>query len=132
MDESDEAHPPSAERSPAPESSSEPSPTSQQNQPDPEKRPSSGDRKKWEPAELPVLTVAQQTLEETCAVMIGELNLCRVLKALMPLMTYTCFRLMLRKLVLFTPELFHQLPQSLQKMARLSLETGRSGRQEFH
>ncbi|XP_044054578.1 serine/threonine-protein kinase Nek1 isoform X2 [Siniperca chuatsi] len=46
----------------------EPSPASQHNQSDTEKRPSSnGDRKKWDAAELPVLPVAQQTLEETCA-----------------------------------------------------------------
>uniref|UniRef100_A0AAQ5ZC86 non-specific serine/threonine protein kinase n=1 Tax=Amphiprion ocellaris TaxID=80972 RepID=A0AAQ5ZC86_AMPOC len=45
-----------------------PSPVPQQTQSDTEKRPSSnGDRKKWEAAELPVLLVAQQTLEETCA-----------------------------------------------------------------
>ncbi|XP_037626465.1 serine/threonine-protein kinase Nek1 isoform X2 [Sebastes umbrosus] len=45
----------------------EPSPSLQQNQSDTEKRPpSNGDRKKWDAAELPVLPVAQQTLEETC------------------------------------------------------------------
>ncbi|XP_045906162.1 serine/threonine-protein kinase Nek1 isoform X1 [Micropterus dolomieu] len=45
----------------------EPSPVPQQNESDTEKRPSSnGDRKKWDAAELPVLPVAQQTLEETC------------------------------------------------------------------
>uniref|UniRef100_A0A669B3R2 non-specific serine/threonine protein kinase n=1 Tax=Oreochromis niloticus TaxID=8128 RepID=A0A669B3R2_ORENI len=42
------------------------------------KRPSSnGDRKKWEAAELPVLPVAQQTLEETCATASSELSLTR-------------------------------------------------------
>ncbi|CAJ1059944.1 serine/threonine-protein kinase Nek1 isoform X2 [Xyrichtys novacula] len=45
----------------------EPRPAPQQNQSDTEKRPSSKeDRKKWEAAELPVIAVAQQTLEETC------------------------------------------------------------------
>ncbi|XP_055364123.1 serine/threonine-protein kinase Nek1 isoform X2 [Betta splendens] len=54
----EEVHPPTAE----------PSAASQQNQPDTDKAPSSnGDRKKWEAAELPMLAVAQQTLEETCA-----------------------------------------------------------------
>lgn len=51
----------------------EPSPAPQQNQSDTEKRPSSnGDRKKWDAAELPVLPVAQQTLEETCATASGK------------------------------------------------------------
>nr|XP_043900097.1 serine/threonine-protein kinase Nek1 isoform X3 [Solea senegalensis] len=46
----------------------EPEPAPHQNQPDTENRPSSnGDRKKWDPAELPVLPVVQQTLGETCA-----------------------------------------------------------------
>ncbi|KAM7410415.1 hypothetical protein PAMA_001721 [Pampus argenteus] len=46
----------------------ESSPASLQTQSDTEKCPSSnGDRKKWDAAELPVLPVAQQTLEETCA-----------------------------------------------------------------
>ncbi|XP_041862500.1 serine/threonine-protein kinase Nek1 isoform X2 [Melanotaenia boesemani] len=46
----------------------EPSLDSLPNQSDTEKRPpSNGDRKKWEAAELPVLPVAQQTLEETGA-----------------------------------------------------------------
>ncbi|XP_022055195.1 serine/threonine-protein kinase Nek1 isoform X2 [Acanthochromis polyacanthus] len=46
----------------------DPSPVPQQTQSGTEKRPSSnGDRKKWEAAELPVLLVAQQTLEGTCA-----------------------------------------------------------------
>uniref|UniRef100_A0AAX7W0A9 non-specific serine/threonine protein kinase n=1 Tax=Astatotilapia calliptera TaxID=8154 RepID=A0AAX7W0A9_ASTCA len=53
------------------ESSSAPaesSPAPTQNQSDTDKHPSSNeDRKKWEAAELPVLPVAQQTLEETCA-----------------------------------------------------------------
>lgn len=42
-------------------------PAPQQNEPDAEKRPSSGDgdRKKWKPAELPVLPMAHQTIEET-------------------------------------------------------------------
>lgn len=45
----------------------EPSTASQTNQPETENAPSSnGDRKKWEAAELPLLAVAQQTLEETC------------------------------------------------------------------
>ncbi|XP_042339439.1 serine/threonine-protein kinase Nek1 isoform X2 [Plectropomus leopardus] len=58
VEEMEESPPPPAEPSPAP----------QQNQPDTEKRPSSnGDRKKWDAAELPVLHVAQQTLEETCS-----------------------------------------------------------------
>uniref|UniRef100_A0A8D0DE01 non-specific serine/threonine protein kinase n=1 Tax=Sander lucioperca TaxID=283035 RepID=A0A8D0DE01_SANLU len=44
----------------------EPIPAPHQNQSDTENRPSSnGDRKKWDAAELPVLPVAQQTLEET-------------------------------------------------------------------
>ncbi|XP_034565573.1 serine/threonine-protein kinase Nek1 [Notolabrus celidotus] len=44
----------------------DPSPAPQQNQPDTEKRPSSKeDRKKWDAAELPVIAVAQQTME-TC------------------------------------------------------------------
>ncbi|XP_075943416.1 serine/threonine-protein kinase Nek1 isoform X2 [Anarhichas minor] len=44
-----------------------PGPAPQQNQSDSETRPpSNGDRKKWEAAELPVLPVAQLTLEETC------------------------------------------------------------------
>ncbi|XP_071395125.1 serine/threonine-protein kinase Nek1 [Centroberyx affinis] len=50
---------------PPPEDSS--LPPAQQNQSVAEKRPASGgDRKKWEAAEPPVLSVAQQTLEETC------------------------------------------------------------------
>ncbi|XP_025758592.1 serine/threonine-protein kinase Nek1 isoform X2 [Oreochromis niloticus] len=54
------------EESPSAPAESSPAPT--QNQSDTDKRPSSnGDRKKWEAAELPVLPVAQQTLEETCA-----------------------------------------------------------------
>nr|XP_020459159.1 serine/threonine-protein kinase Nek1 isoform X2 [Monopterus albus] len=53
------------EESPLP--SAEPSPAPQQNQSDTQKRPSNGDRKKWDAAELPVLAVAQQTLGETCA-----------------------------------------------------------------
>ncbi|KAM6938096.1 serine/threonine-protein kinase Nek1 isoform 2-T2 [Lycodopsis pacificus] len=44
-----------------------PGPAPQQNQSDSETRPpSNGDRKKWDAAELPVLPVAQLTLEETC------------------------------------------------------------------
>ncbi|XP_059197493.1 serine/threonine-protein kinase Nek1 [Centropristis striata] len=58
VEEVEESLPPPAEPSPAP----------QQNQSDTEKCPSSnGDRKKWDAAELPVLPVAQLTLEETCA-----------------------------------------------------------------
>nr|XP_024654575.1 serine/threonine-protein kinase Nek1 isoform X1 [Maylandia zebra] len=54
------------EESPSAPAESSPAPT--QNQSDTDKRPSSNeDRKKWEAAELPVLPVAQQTLEETCA-----------------------------------------------------------------
>ncbi|XP_028259981.1 serine/threonine-protein kinase Nek1 isoform X2 [Parambassis ranga] len=50
-----------------PSTPAHPGPAPQQNEPDAEKRPSSGDGdlKKWEPAELPVLPVAHQTLEET-------------------------------------------------------------------
>ncbi|XP_065325797.1 serine/threonine-protein kinase Nek1 isoform X3 [Pelmatolapia mariae] len=52
----------------SPSAPAESSPASTQNQSDTDKRPSSnGDRKKWEAAELPVLPVAQQTLEEMCA-----------------------------------------------------------------
>ncbi|KAM7013073.1 serine/threonine-protein kinase Nek1 isoform 4-T4 [Tautogolabrus adspersus] len=52
----------------SPPQPAEPSPAPQQNQSNTENRPSSsnGDRKKWDAAELPVLPVAQQTLEETC------------------------------------------------------------------
>ncbi|XP_035509684.1 serine/threonine-protein kinase Nek1 isoform X2 [Morone saxatilis] len=51
-----------------PAAPTEPSPAPQQSQSDTEKRPfSNGDRKKWDAAELPVLPVAQRTLEETCA-----------------------------------------------------------------
>ncbi|KAG8003471.1 Serine/threonine-protein kinase Nek1, partial [Nibea albiflora] len=58
-EETEESPPPPAEPSPAP----------QQDQSDAEKRPSSnGDRKKWDAAELPVLPVVQQTLEETGAI----------------------------------------------------------------
>ncbi|XP_062280769.1 serine/threonine-protein kinase Nek1 [Scomber scombrus] len=58
VEEAEESPPPTAEPSLAP----------QQTQSDKDKRPSSnGDRKKWDAAELPVLPVAQQTLEETCA-----------------------------------------------------------------
>ncbi len=58
VEEVEELPPPPAEPCPAP----------QQIQSDTENRPSSnGDRKKWDAAELPVLPVAQQTLEETCA-----------------------------------------------------------------
>ncbi|XP_026161115.1 serine/threonine-protein kinase Nek1 [Mastacembelus armatus] len=58
VEDSKESLPPSAEPSPAP----------QQKQPDIEERPSSkGDRKKWGAAGLPVLPVAEQTLEQTCA-----------------------------------------------------------------
>ncbi|XP_020487460.1 serine/threonine-protein kinase Nek1 isoform X1 [Labrus bergylta] len=58
VEESEESSPQPAETSPAP----------QQKQSNTENRPSSsnGDRKKWDAAELPVLPVAQQTLEETC------------------------------------------------------------------
>lgn len=64
VEEAEESSPPTAEPSPAP----------QQTQSDTEKRPSSnGDRKKWDAAELPVLPVAQQTLEETCATITSEL-----------------------------------------------------------
>lgn len=52
----------------SPPSPAEPGPVPIHDQPDTDKRPTSnGDRKKWEAAELPVLPVAQQTLEETCA-----------------------------------------------------------------
>ena len=64
VEEAEEIYPPTAEPSPAP----------QQTQSDTEKRPSSnGDRKKWDAAELPVLPVAQRTLEETCATITSEL-----------------------------------------------------------
>uniref|UniRef100_A0A669BU41 non-specific serine/threonine protein kinase n=1 Tax=Oreochromis niloticus TaxID=8128 RepID=A0A669BU41_ORENI len=64
------------EESPSAPAESSPAPT--QNQSDTDKRPSSnGDRKKWEAAELPVLPVAQQTLEETCATASSELSLTR-------------------------------------------------------
>ncbi|XP_034438719.1 serine/threonine-protein kinase Nek1 isoform X1 [Hippoglossus hippoglossus] len=57
-----EAVPPPAEPSAAP----------QQNLSDTKSRPgSNGDRKKWDAAELPILPVAQQTLEQTCATMIN-------------------------------------------------------------
>lgn len=64
------------EESPSAPAESSPAPT--QNQSDTDKRPSSNeDRKKWEAAELPVLPVAQQTLEETCATASRELSLTR-------------------------------------------------------
>ncbi|KAM9848260.1 serine/threonine-protein kinase Nek1 [Aulostomus maculatus] len=53
MDEVEDSPPPPAASSPAP----------QQNQPD---LPLNGDRKKWDAAELPVLPVAQQTLDKSC------------------------------------------------------------------
>ncbi|XP_019133844.2 serine/threonine-protein kinase Nek1 isoform X2 [Larimichthys crocea] len=59
VEETEESPPPPAGPSPAP----------QQDQSNAEKRPSSsGDRKKWDAAELPVLPVVQQTLEETGAI----------------------------------------------------------------
>uniref|UniRef100_A0A8C8FAM4 non-specific serine/threonine protein kinase n=1 Tax=Oncorhynchus tshawytscha TaxID=74940 RepID=A0A8C8FAM4_ONCTS len=49
-------------------------PTPQQSQPIAEERPSSGgDRKKWEAVAPSILSVAQQTLEETCIRTTGEL-----------------------------------------------------------
>lgn len=64
VEEVEESPPPAAESSPAP----------QQNQCDTEKCPSSNkDWKKWDAAELPVLPVAQQTLEETCVTATSEL-----------------------------------------------------------
>ncbi|XP_069006843.1 serine/threonine-protein kinase Nek1 isoform X2 [Embiotoca jacksoni] len=57
----------------SPPALAEPSPAPQQDQSDPERRPSSnGDRRKWEAAELPVLPVAQQTLEQSCATTSSE------------------------------------------------------------
>ncbi|XP_056132296.1 serine/threonine-protein kinase Nek1 [Lampris incognitus] len=47
-------------------------PVPEQNQPIIEERPASGgDRKKWVPAEPPVLSAAQQTLEGTCLTTVG-------------------------------------------------------------
>ncbi|KAM9358014.1 serine/threonine-protein kinase Nek1 [Symphorus nematophorus] len=58
VEEVEESPPPPAEPSPAP----------LQNQSETEKRPSSnGDRKKWDAGDLPVLPVAQKTLEEASA-----------------------------------------------------------------
>ncbi|XP_053286153.1 serine/threonine-protein kinase Nek1 isoform X1 [Pleuronectes platessa] len=52
-------------------SPAEPSAVPQENPSDSKSRPcSNGDRKKWDAAELPILPVAQQTLEQTCATMI--------------------------------------------------------------
>lgn len=63
MEEVEESLPPPAEPSPAP----------QQKRSEEEKRPPSNeDRKKWDAAELPVLPVAQQTLEETCGTTTSE------------------------------------------------------------
>lgn len=60
----------------SPSAPAESIPALTQNQSDTDKRPSSNeDRKKWEAAELPVLPVAQQTLEETCATASSELSL---------------------------------------------------------
>ncbi|XP_073333314.1 serine/threonine-protein kinase Nek1 isoform X3 [Pagrus major] len=62
------AQSPVEEVEPPPLPPAEPSPAPQQIQCDTEKRrPSNGDRKKWDAADLPVLPVAQQTLTETCA-----------------------------------------------------------------
>ncbi|XP_068599346.1 LOW QUALITY PROTEIN: serine/threonine-protein kinase Nek1 [Brachionichthys hirsutus] len=61
------AHGPAEEAESSSSPSAEPCPALQQSQPSTEKRPpSNGERKKWEAAELPVLPVAQKTLEETC------------------------------------------------------------------
>lgn len=50
-----------------------PSPTPQQIQPSitEERPPAAGDRRKWEAVAPPILSVAEQTLEETCATLAG-------------------------------------------------------------
>lgn len=64
-EEAEESFPPTADPGPAPK----------QTQADTDKRPpSNGDRKKWDAAELPIIPIAQQTLEETCATITSELT----------------------------------------------------------
>ncbi|XP_068175055.1 serine/threonine-protein kinase Nek1 isoform X2 [Antennarius striatus] len=68
LNENLKAHGPMEEMELTAPSSAEPCPAPQQSQPDTEKcPPSNGERRKWEAAELPVLAVAEKTLDETSA-----------------------------------------------------------------
>ncbi|XP_062251971.1 serine/threonine-protein kinase Nek1 isoform X2 [Platichthys flesus] len=65
------AQSPGEEGKEAAPSPAEPRAVPQENPSDSKSRPcSNGDRKKWDAAELPILPVAQKTLEQTCATMI--------------------------------------------------------------